>query len=350
MHHCKHNKTTRMKFLVTGTAGFIGMHTVLRLLERGHEVVGLDNLCPGNGPALKRARLAHTGIDAAQALAADSRTAVTGTLEGYRFYHLDLTDGEALEDLFRAERPEIVIQLAAQAGVRYSIENPRAYISANVTGMLNVLECCRHYPVRHLVMASSSSVYGNSRNFPFREDQRTDTPDSLYAATKKSDELMAHTYSKLFGVKTSCVRPFTVYGPWGRPDMAPFLFLTAILENRPIKVFNHGDLLRDFTYVDDVVEGLRLLGEQAEEDVRPYEIYNLGNSHPVRLMDFITTLEGICGREAVKEMLPMQAGDVYGTYADTAKLHLHTGFKAHTSLEEGLRNFYAWYTAYSRKA
>lgn len=339
-----------MKILVTGTAGFIGMHTSLSLLSRGHQVVGLDNLCQGNGLQLKKARLAHSGLDPEAALAVRGLESVASSRGDYRFYRIDLADDETLMALFEAERPEVVVQLAAQAGVRYSIENPRAYIHSNVTGVLNVLEACRHFPVRHLVMASSSSVYGNSHSFPFSEDQRTDRPNSLYAATKKSDELMAYTYSTLFGVKTSCVRPFTVYGPWGRPDMAPFLFLDALMRGEPIKVFNQGNLLRDFTYIDDVVEGLCLLAQQEADAVRPYEIYNLGNAHPVKLMDFISTLEAVSGHKAVKRMLPMQAGDVYGTYADTTKLHADTGFTSHTSLAEGLKHFYEWYVAYTAQA
>lgn len=339
-----------MKILVTGTAGFIGMHTALRLLAEGHEVVGLDNLCEGNGLDLKRARLAHSGINPEAALAASGLHAVASTRAGYRFYRIDLADDETLMALFEAERPEVVVQLAAQAGVRYSIENPRAYIRANVVGVLNVLEACRHFPVRHLVMASSSSVYGNSRDFPFNEEQRTDRPGSLYAATKKSDELMAYTYATLFGIKVACVRPFTVYGPWGRPDMAPFLFLKALMRGEPIKVFNHGDLLRDFTYVDDVVEGICLLALQPKESVRPYEIYNVGNSHPIKLLDFISTLETVCGRKANKQMLPMQAGDVYGTYADTGKLHADTGFESKTDLADGLKRFYDWYVDYTARS
>lgn len=338
-----------MKILITGTAGFIGMHTVLHLLKNGHEVIGLDNLCEGNGLEYKKSRLRNTGINEEDALKAQGLKSIESTLGKYRFYHLCLTDDNNLEKLFATEKPDVVIQLAAQAGVRYSIENPRAYIQSNIVGVLNILECCRKYPVRHLVMASSSSVYGNSQDFPFKESQKTDSPNSLYAATKKSDELMAYTYSALFGVKVSCVRPFTVYGPWGRPDMAPFLFLKAIMNDKPIKIFNNGDLLRDFTYIDDVVEGFVRLAEQDECEVHPYEIYNMGNSQPVRLMDFITTLEEVCGRKAKKEYLPMQAGDVYGTYADTEKIQRAIGFCPNTPLKEGLQKFFEWYKVYHKQ-
>ena len=311
-----------MKVLVTGAAGFIGFHLVQRLLGRGDEVVGLDNLNAYYPVVLKEARLAQ--IDS----------------ERFRFVRMDLADREALPALFAAERFDAVVNLAAQAGVRYSVENPWAYVDSNVVGFLNVLECCRHYPVQHLVYASSSSVYGGNEKTPFSEEDRVDDPVSLYAATKKSDELMAGCYSRLYGIPATGLRLFTVYGPWGRPDMSPMLFASAILAGKPIKVFNHGDMLRDFTYVDDIVEGMvRVL------DRRPaaHTVYNIGCSNPVRLMDFISELERALGREAEKILLPMQPGDVYQTYADTSKLERELGYKPRVMLREGIDRFVAWY-------
>ena len=288
-----------MKVLITGAAGFIGFHLVQRLLGRGDEVVGLDNLSDYYSVALKEARLAQVRSDR------------------FRFVRMDLADREALPALFAAERFDAVVNLAAQAGVRYSVENPWAYVDSNVVGFLNILECCRHYPVRHLVYASSSSVYGGNEKTPFSEEDRVDDPVSLYAATKKSDELMAGCYAHLYGLKVTGLRLFTVYGPWGRPDMSPMLFASAILAGRPVKVFNHGDMLRDFTYVDDIVEAMvRVLDRVPQK----HEVFNISCSNPVRLMDFISELERALGRKAEKIMLPMQPGDVYQTYADTTKL------------------------------
>ena len=311
-----------MKVLVTGAAGFVGFHLVQRLLARGDEVVGLDNLSDYYSVALKEARLAR--IPAGR----------------FRFVRMDLADRTALPALFAAERFDAVVNLAAQAGVRYSVENPWAYVDSNVVGFLNVLECCRHYPVQHLVYASSSSVYGGNEKTPFSEEDRVDDPVSLYAATKKSDELMAGCYSRLYGIPATGLRLFTVYGPWGRPDMSPMLFASAILAGKPIKVFNHGDMLRDFTYVDDIVEGMvRVL------DRRPaaHTVYNIGCSNPVRLMDFISELERALGREAEKILLPMQPGDVYQTYADTSKLERELGYMPRVMLREGIDRFVAWY-------
>ena len=311
-----------MKVLVTGAAGFVGFHLVQRLLARGDEVVGLDNLSDYYSVALKEARLAR--IPAGR----------------FRFVRMDLADRTALPALFAAERFDAVVNLAAQAGVRYSVENPWAYVDSNVVGFLNVLECCRHCPVQHLVYASSSSVYGGNEKTPFSEEDRVDDPVSLYAATKKSDELMAGCYSRLYGIPATGLRLFTVYGPWGRPDMSPMLFASAILAGKPIKVFNHGDMLRDFTYVDDIVEGMvRVL------DRRPaaHTVYNIGCSNPVRLMDFISELERALGREAEKILLPMQPGDVYQTYADTSKLERELGYKPRVMLREGIDRFVAWY-------
>lgn len=311
-----------MKVLVTGAAGFIGFHLVQRLLGRGDEVVGLDNLSDYYSVALKEARLAQVRSDR------------------FRFVRMDLADREALPALFAAERFDAVVNLAAQAGVRYSVENPWAYVDSNVVGFLNVLECCRHYPVRHLVYASSSSVYGGNEKTPFSEEDRVDDPVSLYAATKKSDELMAACYAHLYGLKVTGLRLFTVYGPWGRPDMSPMLFASAILAGRPVKVFNHGDMLRDFTYVDDIVEGMvRVLDRVPQK----HEVFNIGCSNPVRLMDFISELERALGREAEKIMLPMQPGDVYQTYADTTKLERELGYKPGVMLREGVDRFVAWY-------
>lgn len=311
-----------MKVLVTGAAGFIGFHLVQRLLGRGDEVVGLDNLSDYYSVALKEARLAQVRSDR------------------FRFVRMDLADREALPALFAAERFDAVVNLAAQAGVRYSVENPWAYVDSNVVGFLNVLECCRHYPVRHLVYASSSSVYGGNEKTPFSEEDRVDDPVSLYAATKKSDELMAGCYAHLYGLKVTGLRLFTVYGPWGRPDMSPMLFASAILAGRPVKVFNHGDMLRDFTYVDDIVEGMvRVLDRVPQK----HEVFNIGCSNPVRLMDFISELERALGREAEKIMLPMQPGDVYQTYADTTKLERELGYKPGVMLREGVDRFVAWY-------
>jgi len=311
-----------MKVLVTGAAGFIGFHLVQRLLGRGDEVVGLDNLNAYYPVVLKEARLAQ--IDS----------------ERFRFVRMDLADREALPALFAAERFDAVVNLAAQAGVRYSVENPWAYVDSNVVGFLNILECCRHYPVRHLVYASSSSVYGGNEKTPFSEEDRVDNPVSLYAATKKADELMAGCYCHLYGLKATGLRFFTVYGPWGRPDMSPMLFASAILAGKPIKVFNHGDMLRDFTYIDDIVEGVvRVLDRVPDR----HEVFNIGCSSPVKLMDFISEMERALGREADKVMLPMQPGDVYRTYADTGKLERELGYKPSVKLREGIGRFVDWY-------
>ncbi len=311
-----------MKVLVTGAAGFVGFHLVQRLLARGDEVVGLDNLSDYYSVTLKEARLAR--IPAGR----------------FRFVRMDLADRTALPELFAAERFDAVVNLAAQAGVRYSVENPWAYVDSNVVGFLNVLECCRHYPVQHLVYASSSSVYGGNEKTPFSEEDRVDDPVSLYAATKKSDELMAGCYSRLYGIPATGLRLFTVYGPWGRPDMSPMLFASAILAGKPIKVFNHGDMLRDFTYVDDIVEGMVRVLDRPQA---AHTVYNIGCSNPVRLMDFISELERALGRQAEKILLPMQPGDVYQTYADTSKLERELGYRPRVMLREGIGRFVAWY-------
>jgi len=318
-----------MKVLVTGVAGFIGMHCAERLAARGDEVIGLDNLNPYYSVDLKRARLARLSGRA-----------------GVRLEELDLADAIALEQLVAETQPERVLHLAAQAGVRYSLENPAAYIQSNLVGFANVLEVCRRHPPQHLVYASSSSVYGANRKVPWSESDDVDSPISLYAATKRSNELMAHVYSHLFTVPTTGLRYFTVYGPWGRPDMSPILFAQAIMQGKPIRVFNHGDMKRDFTYVDDVVEGtLRVLGQPPSGAPR-YALFNIGNHQPVALPDYIAALEAALGKKALTELAPMQPGDVPVTYADTARLAQATGFAPSTPLEAGLAKFAAWFKSY----
>ncbi|TEB14240.1 UDP-glucose 4-epimerase [Pelotomaculum sp. FP] len=316
-------------YLVTGAAGFIGMHLSQRLLELGCAVIGLDNLNDYYDVQLKYARLA-----------------ILEKYERFTFYRIDLADKGHLEALFRDHSIDVVINLAAQAGVRYSIENPQAYIQSNIVGFFNILECCRHYPVRHLLYASSSSVYGNNKKVPFATDDHVDNPVSLYAATKKSNELMAYTYSHLYRIPATGLRFFTVYGPYGRPDMAYFSFTKAILEDRPIRVFNNGDMYRDFTYIDDIVGGILPLIENSPVLTMPdapYKLYNIGNNKPEKLMDFIGAIENAVGKKAVKEFYPMQPGDVYQTYADVTDLVRDVGFKPSTSIYEGIGRFVAWY-------
>ena len=334
-----------MKVLVTGAAGFIGMHASERLLARGDEVVGLDNLNDYYDPQLKRDRLARIEPH-----------------PNFRFVKMDVADRPGVEKLFADEKFDRVIHLAAQAGVRYSIENPHAYIDSNIVGFMNILEGCRHNKVQHLAYASSSSVYGGNTKMPFSEHDSVDHPISMYAATKKANELMAHTYSHLFGLPTTGLRFFTVYGPWGRPDMALFLFTKATLEGRPIDVFNHGKMQRDFTYVDDIVEGvIRVLDHTAESDPEfnadqpdpgrskaPFRVFNIGNHSPVQLMDYIGAIESALGMEAKKNFLPMQDGDVPATYADTSELNAWTGFQPDTSVKDGVARFVAWYREYFR--
>lgn len=333
-----------MKVLVTGAAGFIGSYTVKALAGQGNEVVGLDNINSYYDVQLKYDRLAESGIEKERI--ADRVAVQSSVFPSYRFIKLDLTDREGLTRLFETERFDVVVNLAAQAGVRYSIENPYAYIESNVVGFLNLLECCRHYPVQHLVYASSSSVYGLNEKIPYSETDKADTPVSLYAATKKSNELMAHAYSKLYNIPTTGVRFFTVYGPWGRPDMAPCLFMKAILNGEPIKVFNNGQMRRDFTYIDDIIEGLmKIIAHPSKKEI-PFYIYNIGNSAPVELMDFISVIEKTAGKTAVKQMMGMQPGDVVCTYADTSRLEEDFGYKPATSIEEGIGKFYDWYVRY----
>lgn len=330
-----------MKILVTGTAGFIGHKMVKVLAEEGAEIVGIDNLNAYYSVGLKLARLADTGI----ALPEDDtgQAVQSHTLPRYRFLRMDLTDRDALDQLFGEERFTHVLNLAAQAGVRYSIENPDVYVQSNVVGFLNILECCRRHGVQTLVYASSSSVYGMDPKVPFSEDHPTDQPVSLYAATKKSDEVMAYAYSHLFGFTTVGLRFFTVYGPWGRPDMAPMKFMDAIANGREIQVFNNGDMLRDFTFIDDIAEGVRRVLDQTDNGTAT--IYNIGNSQPIRLLDFIHTIEQVTGRKAKMKMMGMQPGDVARTYADTTRLQRDYGYKPSTSIEEGVRQLYEWYKA-----
>ena len=332
-----------MKILITGVAGFIGMHLAQRLLQQGVEVVGIDNLNDYYAVSLKHDRLKQLT-----------------PLPNFRFIQMDMADRAAMEALFAEEKFLRVVNLAAQAGVRYSLQNPHAYINSNVVGFLNVLEGCRHHGVQHLVYASSSSVYGANTHMPFSIHDNVDHPVSLYAATKKSNELMAHTYSHLYRLPTTGLRFFTVYGPWGRPDMSPSLFAGAILQGRPIDVFNQGQMQRDFTYIDDIVEGVvrvldlvatpnsafdRAAPDAASSDA-PYRLYNIGNHQPVELMTFIQTIENAVGKPAIKNMLPMQAGDVVATYADIEDLRRAVGFTPQTPLAEGVEKFVRWYKTY----
>lgn len=331
------------RILVTGAAGFIGFHLSKLWLEQGYTIAGLDNINDYYDPQLKEDRLQ-----------------VLKQYEHFQFTQLDLKDKAALDQLFAELRPDYVVHLAAQAGVRYSIDNPYAYLDSNLTGFLNILEACRHFPVKHLLYASSSSVYGGNTVVPFSTNHNVDHPVSLYAATKKANELMAHTYSHLYGIPTTGLRFFTVYGPWGRPDMAYFSFTRDILAGKTIKVFNHGHMERDFTYVDDIVAAIaRLTAKipqpnpdwvEADGDLSsssaPYKIYNIGNNNPEKLGTFIAALETAIGQEANKEYLPMQAGDVPRTYADTSDLEHDIGFKPQTSIQDGLKLFFAWYRDY----
>lgn len=333
-----------MKVLITGAAGFIGMHVAQLLLARGDEVVGIDNLNDYYSPALKKSRL--------QSLLA---------YPGFHVIQADIVDRNIIEEIFASEKPSRVIHLAAQPGVRYSLTNPHAYVQTNLVGFLNILEGCRHNDVEHLLYASSSSVYGANTQMPFAVTDNVDHPVSLYAATKKSNELMAHSYSHLYGLPTTGLRYFTVYGPWGRPDMSPWLFTSAILEGRPIDVFNHGKMQRDFTYIDDTAEGtVRVLDQVATPNLTfdsgnpdpassyaPFRVYNIGNNQPVELMHFINTIEIALGREAKKNFLPMQDGDVQTTYADIDHLKQAVGFQPRTPLTEGVQRWVEWFRGYT---
>ena len=332
-----------MRVLVTGAAGFIGMHCIERLLARGDQVVGIDNLNDYYDVTLKESRLARIADHAA-----------------FRFHRVSIEDKEAMAGIFAEEKPDRVIHLAAQAGVRYSLEKPHAYIDANLQGFMNILEGCRHNDVAHLAYASSSSVYGGNAQMPFSEHHSVDHPVSLYAATKKANELMAHTYSHLYGLPTTGLRFFTVYGPWGRPDMALFLFTDAIRNGRPIDVFNQGAMVRDFTYIDDIVEGvIRVLDKTATPDpdfdpmnpdpgtsTAPFRVFNIGNGNPTPLMDYIGALEEALGMTAEKNMMPMQPGDVPATSADTTELRDWVGFAPNTDVRDGVQRFVNWYIGY----
>ena len=331
------------KILITGAAGFIGFHLSKRLCEKGWNIIGLDNLNDYYDVNLKLARLKQLT-----------------PYENFKFTKLDLTDKEGIINLFKTEKFEYVVNLAAQAGVRYSLINPYSYINSNISGFLNILEGCRHFHVKHMVYASSSSVYGANTKIPFSVHHNVDHPLSLYAASKKANELMAHTYSNLYNIPTTGLRFFTVYGPWGRPDMAAFLFTKAITEGKPIDVFNNGNMKRDFTYIDDIVEGIfRIIpkpplpdknwsGDKPDPSTSfgPYKIYNIGNNQPVQLMEFIEILEEYLGKKAVKNFLPMQPGDVQSTFADVDDLMMDVGFKPKTDIKNGLKEFVEWYKKY----
>lgn len=335
-----------MKVLVTGVAGFIGMHVAQLMLKRGDEVFGIDNLNDYYDPLLKEARLTQLR-----------------EFSNFSFFKGDIADSQYLNELFARVKPQRVINLAAQAGVRYSIKNPSAYIHSNILGFMNILECCRHHDVEHLVYASSSSVYGANTHMPFSVHDNVDHPVSIYAASKKANELMAHSYSHLFGLPTTGLRYFTVYGPWGRPDMSPWLFTSAILENRPIDIFNYGKMLRDFTYVDDIAEGtVRVLDHIPQPNTTfdrdrpdpsssyaPYVIYNIGNHQPVELMAFIGSIEQALGKEAKKILLPMQSGDVVATYADVEDLKRCIGFQPSMPLQLGIDKWTSWYLSWVQR-
>jgi UDP-glucuronate 4-epimerase len=331
------------RVLITGAAGFIGFHLSMRLLKNGCHVTGIDNLNHYYDVKLKEARLEKLT-----------------SFENFSFYKMDISDKKSLEEIFNNTKYDVVVNLAAQAGVRYSIENPHAYVDSNIVGFVNLLEACRHNDVKHLVFASSSSVYGANTKMPFSVHNNVDHPVSIYAATKKANELMAHAYSHLYGMACTGLRFFTVYGPWGRPDMALFLFTKAILEEKPIKVFNHGRMQRDFTYIDDITEGVvRIMGRLPEPDptwngdnpdpgtsYARYKIYNIGNNNPVELMEFIGVIEKVLGKKAKKEFLDLQPGDVPATYADIDDLIKDVGFKPETSIETGIKQFILWYNDY----
>ena len=344
-----------MKILVTGTAGFIGFHLAKKLLERDDEVIGIDNINDYYDVELKYARLTQLGIKKENIK--ENRFASSEVYSQHKFVKMDLADTNSIFNLFESEKFDAVCNLAAQAGVRYSIENPYAYIDSNIKGFMNILEACRHNHVKNLSYASSSSVYGLNKSQPFKTSDHTDHPISLYAATKKSNEMMAHTYSHLYNISTTGLRFFTVYGPWGRPDMAPMLFADAILRNRDIKVFNHGNMSRDFTYIEDIVNGImKVIDNPAKPSEKfnaehpcpdissaPYRIYNIGNNKPVQLLDFIETLESSIGIKAKKNFMDMQAGDVVSTYADTSDLIKDFSYTPDTKLADGISEFVRWY-------
>lgn len=337
-----------MKVLVTGAAGFIGFYTAKVLISKGHNVVGLDNINDYYDVNLKYSRLNELGIDKREAV--EFNKLCKAKSENFSFIRMNLEDREELPKLFKNEKFDIVCNLAAQAGVRYSIENPETYVDSNLVGFLNILECCRNNAIKHLVYASSSSVYGMNKKIPFSTDDNVDHPISLYAATKKSNELMAHTYSHLFKIPTTGVRFFTVYGPWGRPDMAMFLFTDAIVNDQPIKVFNHGNMERDFTYIDDIVEGVVRIIEKSPtkriESNELYKIYNIGNNNSVKLLDFIKEIELNLDKVAKKDMMEMQPGDVERTWADVDELIKDYDYRPNTSIKHGVKSFIDWFKEY----
>lgn len=347
-----------MKILVTGTAGFIGFHLTKLLLEEGHTVIGVDNVNDYYDVNLKYDRLKETGI--AKELIEYEQAVTSDTHKDYRFYKIALQDKEAILSLFKKEAPDVVVNLAAQAGVRYSLINPHTYIDANITGFLNILEGCRHYPVKHLIYASSSSVYGANTQMPFSVSHNVDHPVSLYATSKKANELMAHTYANLFNIPSTGLRFFTVYGPWGRPDMALFLFTKAITEGKPIDVYNHGNMMRDFTYVGDIVESIRRLvgkppvanttwsGDSPDPatSFAPYQLFNIGNNNPVKLLDFISEIERNLNTTAEKNMMDIQPGDVPKTWADVEALYDYIDYRPQVSVDEGIARFITWYKDY----
>lgn len=340
-----------MKILVTGIAGFIGFHLTKKLISLGYKVIGLDNINDYYDVNLKYNRLTRLGLDKNQI-----KSLFFSEIEHLKFYKADISDRKSVEKIFKSELPDAVCNLAAQAGVRYSIENPDAYIQSNIIGFQNIIECCRNFGVKNLSYASSSSVYGGNENLPFSETDSVDSPISLYAATKKSNELVAYTYSHLYGISTTGLRFFTVYGPWGRPDMALFLFVSAILENKPINVFNDGKMLRDFTFIDDIVEGVvRVIENPAKIPQKksklnptkaPYKIYNIGNNNPVKLMDFITAIENSLNKKFEINFMPLQPGDVPKTYANVDSLVKELNYKPNTPIQRGIDKFVSWYLQY----
>ena len=336
-----------MKILVTGAAVFIGFHTCLKLVKQGCEVYGIDNINDYYDPKLKFDRLNELGFNQAESKLFKNEIQ-SAKFNSLRFSRIDLVDHESIDNLFKQEQFEVVCNLAAQAGVRYSIENPKAYIDSNISGFLNILEGCRNHKVKHLVYASSSSVYGENKKVPFETTDNVDHPISLYAATKKSNELMAHTYGHLYGFKTTGLRFFTVYGPWGRPDMAYYLFADAISKNQPIKVFNNGQMERDFTYIDDIVHGVTKIIESDIEERLHYKIYNIGNNNTESLTDFIATIEKAIGKKAIKEMFPMQPGDVPRTFADIHALKQDYNYSPNTDIKFGIEKFINWFKNYTK--
>ena len=337
-----------MKILVTGAAGFIGFHTCLKLVNQGHEVYGIDNINDYYDPKLKFDRLIELGFDKFDVEIFKNNTQST-KFNSLRFSRIDLVDDDSIDNLFKQEQFEVVCHLAAQAGVRHSIKNPKAYIDSNINGFLNILEGCRNHKVKHLVYASSSSIYGENKKVPFETTDNVDHPISLYAATKKSNELMAHTYGHLYGFKTTGLRFFTVYGPWGRPDMAYYLFAKAISNEQPIKVFNNGQMERDFTYIDDIVSGVTKIIEKNIDSREHYKIYNIGNNKTESLQDFITTIEEAMGKKAIKEMYPMQQGDVPRTFADVDELIKDYEYSPSTDIKSGIQSFVKWFINYKKK-